>query len=303
MPGMMDGLSTINSVLRTLLAMVIVALLGGGSWIAYQTYNEGDLAKANLEQTKKSLADAEKQLEDVRGELTTKQAQLDDSLREIEAKTATIAQQENQISELNVVIDEKNEVIEKQATAMRLLKQDHRLAIVSVVDQKEEDGQLFTTVRWQEVADDGRPIDQPRTFKLKGDVVKIDAWVVKFDDNYIEEADLIRGTSICLFRGIHGEFPTREEVYPLDQVGSLPNAYRRGGQVSDFEREIWDDFWEISNNPDRAEELGIRAAHGEVVYNKVRPGMKYKVELRSSGGLTLKPLAADEADPTAKPSA
>jgi hypothetical protein len=274
MPGMMDNISTLNSVVRTFLAVV---LLGGASiagLVAYRTFNEGDIAKEELKEAQSKLAEAAQKL----------------------------SQAETQITKLEETIVVKDAEIERQATAMRLLKRDQRLAIVSVVDQKEIDGELLTTVRWVEVDDQNRPIDEPRTFTLKGDIVKVDSWVVKFDDKYIEQEDLIRGTSIVLFKGIYGEFPTREEVNVLDAPGSLPSAYR-GGEVSDFEKQIWQDFWEIANNPERAEELGIRAAHGEVVYNKVRPGMKYKIELRASGGLTMKPLGENEPDPTAKPAA
>ena len=295
MPGLMDNLATLNSMVRTILALVVVGGVGAGGLVAYRTYNEGDIAKNQLEETQKQLADVEAELQD-------KSDQLDIKLRELTAKNERIAQQDSEIQTLNETIDEKNEVIEKQATAMRLLKKDQRKAIVTVLDQKGAGDDMVTTIRWVELNEENQPIDD-RTFDLQGDIVKVDAWVVKFDDKYIEDADLIRGTSICLFRRIHGEFAQPDEVHALDQVGQLPSAYRRGERVSDFEREIWDQFWQIANDPEKAEELGIRAAHGEVVYNKVQPGKKYKLELRASGGLSMKPLGANEPDPTAKPAA
>ena len=295
MSGFMDNVSTVNSVVRTMLALVLVGGAGIGGLFAYRTYNEGDQAKNRLEKAEKDLANVE-------AELKSKSEQLDDKLEELATKNRLIDEQKEEIVDLNDTIDEKNVVIEKQATAMRLLKKDQRKAIISVLKQVGEGEDMVTTIRWVELGEDNHPIDE-RTFDLKGDIVKIDAWVVKFDDQYIEEADLIRGTSICLFRRIHGEFAQRDEVHELDKVGSLPSVYRRGEQVSDFEREIWDDFWVIANDPDKAEELGIRAAHGEVVYNKVKPGKKYKLELRASGGLSMKPLEPDEPDPTAKPAA
>jgi hypothetical protein len=72
-------------------------------------------------------------------------------------------------------------------------------------------------------------------------------------------------------------------------VGSAPRAYARGGQVSNFERKIWDDFWVIANDPSRAEALGIRAAHGQAVSMKVQEGKSYRVELRASDGLSIVP--------------
>jgi hypothetical protein len=288
MPGMMENVSTLNSVVRTFLAVVLVGGAGFASLVAWRTYNEGDIAKEDLKEAQTQLADATKKITEYEAELNTSRVKLKEQGEEIVA--------------LNEDIKIKDAEIERQATAMRLLKRDQRLAIVSVLDQKEVDGELQTTIRWVEVNDQNQPIDQPRTFTLDGDIVKVDSWIVKFDDKYIEQEDLIRGTSIVLFKGIYGEFPTREEVNVLDEPGALPSAYR-AGQVSDFERQIWQDFWEIANDPEKAEQMGIRAAHGEVVYNKVRPGMKYKIELRASGGLTMKPLAEGEADPTASPAA
>ena len=56
-----------------------------------------------------------------------------------------------------------------------------------------------------------------------------------------------------------------------------------------LEKKIWEDFWNIANDSDRAKELGIRAAHGDAVSIKVRKGKSYKVTLRATGDLTLQP--------------
>ena len=291
----MENVATINSLIRTILALVVVGAAGTGGLVAYRTYSAGENAEENLKE-------AEKQLADVRDELKAKSSQLDAKLRELDEKNKTIEEQGEEIVTLNETIDEKNEVIEKQAIAMRLLKKDERKAIVSVVKQTGEGDDLITTVRWVELGDDNRPIDE-RVFDIPGDIVKIDAWVVKFKDEYIEEADLIRGTSICLFRRIHGEYAQKEEVHVLDEFGAPPSVYRKGEQLSDFEREIWENFWDIANDPQRAEELGIRAAHGQINYQKVEAGGKYKIELRASDGLTITRMRPDEPDPTAKPAA
>jgi hypothetical protein len=64
--------------------------------------------------------------------------------------------------------------------------------------------------------------------------------------------------------------------------------------MSDFERAIWSDFWNISNDPERARQMGIRAAHGEAVAARLRIGNKYRVELRASGGLSITPIRIAE---------
>lgn len=68
--------------------------------------------------------------------------------------------------------------------------------------------------------------------------------------------------------------------------------------MTDFEKKIWGDFWNIANNEMVAEELGIRAAHGQAVSMKMQKGKSYKVQLRASDGLSILP---DEKAPPVKP--
>ena len=53
MAGFIESLSTINSLIRTGLAVVIVGLVGAGGWYGYRVYNEGDL---ELKEKYKQLA-------------------------------------------------------------------------------------------------------------------------------------------------------------------------------------------------------------------------------------------------------
>ena len=114
--------------------------------------------------------------------------------------------------------------------------------------------------------------------------------MVKFADEFVEQANLDRSTSICLFRRLFGEHQEPYQGYTLDQVESRPNVYGRDGMVSDFEQQIWSEFWEFANDPTRAAEKGIRAAHGEAVATRLRPGQTYRVLLRASDGLTIQPV-------------
>jgi hypothetical protein len=98
-----------------------------------------------------------------------------------------------------------------------------------------------------------------------------------------------KSTSICLFRRLFGEFQEPHEGYTLDQTGVRPIVYGHD-QMSAFEREIWSRFWEIAAEPDRAAQLGVRAAHGEAVATKLRRGQKYRVTLRASDGLSITPV-------------
>jgi outer membrane murein-binding lipoprotein Lpp len=274
MPGMMENVSTVNSFLRTLIAMVVLGGAGVAGWFGYNTYNAKEIeARAQA----KELADATEKLTKAQNDLAAASA-------EIEQKNATIEEQEAAIQQLNVEVD-------KLEAKLQLLKVDHRLARIRATEQGTDatTGEPFTVIEFVELNDEGQPIDTPREFRIRGDVVYIDNWIVKFDDKYVEEQDLERGTSLVLFRRIFGEMQQPIDGFPLDEVGQAPRAYARGGQMSDFEKKIFGDFWEIANDEERAKEMGIRAAHGQAVSMKVQKDKTYKVQLRASDGLSIVP--------------
>ncbi len=299
-----EALSTVNSLIRTMLALVVVGGLGVGAWWGYSVVDD----RAN------ALAKRDQLLSEANAELGEKQ-------REIEQKDAVIAEKDEllgeketaiaglndeisdlnvEITDLNVEIKQKDEEIEKLDTAMRLLKIDHRKAELRVVSQDHdpESGKLFTTVEFVEVNDDGRPIDQPRQFRLEGDVVYVEAQVVSFEDKYVEQADPLRSTSICVFQRIFGERQKPMDGHSLDKEGARPKAYETGGKISDFEKKIWYDFWTIANDKAKAAELGIRAAYRDAPSMKVQPGKKYQLNLRASGSLSISPGEDDDTPAT-----
>ena len=272
MAGIMESLSTINSFLRTLIALVVVGGVGAGGWYGYTTYNAKEIeARKKTE----ALAAAEKSLSDARQELNQAQADVARQADEIRAKDSEIAALAANVKKLE--------------TALYYLKVDHRVARFTAVDQSKDDatGEIATLIEFVELNDEGQPIDTPRQFRIQGDTVYIDGWVVQFDDKYVEQADLERGTSLLLFKRIFGSGQKPDDGFPLDEVGSAPRKYARGGKMSDFEKKIWDDFWNIANDPAKATALGIKASHGVAPYMKVHKGTTYKIQLRASGQPSL----------------
>ena len=268
MGKVVETVQTINSAVRTFIAVVILGGAGIGGYSFYSKYSERD---RELRESNKALTSAKLELDSAKTELASKIQQVND---------------------LEIDVAEKQERINRLETALQLLKVDQRLARLEIIrqDKNEETGEINTTVRFVELSPNGDTISDPREFKLHGDVIYVYNWIVKFDDTFIEEADLERGTSQCLFRRIFGENQSPIDGYSLDEVGMRPQAYARGGVMSDFEKEIWKDFWEFANDPRRAAEMGIRAANGEAVSVKVREGMKYSLELRASGGMSISPI-------------
>lgn len=251
---MAGALNSIGNFFRGLALLGMVILLGAGSLIEYQAYNRHYQLEEDLRSKKESLAAANLQITKLNGEIVAKN---------------------KQIAELDL--------------AVRLLKVDHRLAEIKVLSQTTDAaGKTSTKIQFTEVDDHGNPIDKPRDFTIDGDIVYVDSWVVKYDDKLVETGDPLRSTSICLFRRLFGESQKPVEGYELDKVGAEPVIYNRGEQVSEQERDIWTRFWDYANDPALAAKSGMRAVNGEAPSTQLRPGKLYKVELRASGGLSIK---------------
>jgi hypothetical protein len=264
-----DTIRTVNSTLRTLLFGALLVGAGLVGWKGYSFYNE----------PQQKLAVKQQELDSARSKLVQREQELATRMEEL-AKLET---------EFQVQVEQ----IDRLETSMRLLKLSHRIARLHVVDQQEnaESGRIETTVKFFEVNDEGAPIDdRRRQFKVEGDRIYVECLVAKFEDKYVEHSDLDRSTAICLFQRIFGEYQQPQEGFELDKIGSSPTSYARGGQMSDFEQQIWGDFWNIANNQKKAAELGIRAAHADAPSTRVRKGKTYELELRSTGEFTLKPV-------------
>jgi hypothetical protein len=289
-----DTISNVNSAFRNLLLALLIGVVGVGGYKAYEVYNE----------PQQKLADKQAELEKISGNL--KKANED------------LAARQQEVASLNTQLTEKSEQLDKLQVAMNLLKVRHRLARLKVIDQHEvpslnpvppttgtESGaskpNLVTKVEFTEINGKGEPIGEPKQFEVAGDMVYVDYLRVTFDDKYIEQSDLDRSTSLALFQRIFGEHQEPAKGFQLDTVGTRPTAYGRGTQTSDFEKKIWDDFWLIANEPQRAAEMGIRAANGDAVSIRVRPGKTYEIDLRTTGDMTIKPVEA--AAPAGAPAA
>lgn len=256
-----ETMRTVNSAVRTLLMIVFLAGAGFLGWKGYSVYN----------QPQEKLAAKERELEQVRLELNSSQEQIENLTADLQAK---------------------QEEVDRLETSMRLLKLNHRIAHIRVLEQTEADdsNRVTTTIEFFEVNDDSSPIGESRTFEIEGDRVYVECLVAKFEDKFVERSDIDRATAICLFQRIFGEYQEPQEGFVLDQVGTRPTSYERGGKISEFEQQIWDDFWNIANDREKAAEMGIRAAHADAPSIRVEPGKTYQIELRATGEFTIRPI-------------
>lgn len=252
MAGFMKAIETVNSAVRTLVAVALVAMLGVAGWFGYSTYNANDLA-----------------------------------MRE---KDREIEERDQRITALEGDLDLAKKKAEKLEVAVRLLKVERRLAVIDVLDQSVgADGKTYTDVEFTEIDDLQQPISQPQRFRLIGKDMYVAGWVVKFEDRFIEANDPDRGMSLFAFKSIFGNEQKPIDGYPLDTPGERPSAFGTREPISDFEKQIWSDFWELAHDEGKKEALGARSLHGAAVFiENARKGWRYKISLRSTGDLDLK---------------
>lgn len=242
--------------LRVMSSLVFLGLVGAGGWWGYDTY----VAKDQL--------------------LQRKNQELAHKAREIQDLEQDVASKVQQIDRLNL--------------ALRLLKVDRRMAQVAVVDQSFDDKTdpekaTSTRFRFVEVDPSGKPIGQSREYTIEGDLLYVDAWIVKFDDELVQEGDPLRSSSLCLFRRLFGEHQKPSDGYTIDPPFERPEIYGGSDQLSTLEEDAWTYFWEYANDPEKASEAGIRAAHGEAPSMKLLKGNIYNLSLRASDGLSITP--------------
>ena len=281
MAGFTQTVSTVNSLIRTLIALAVCAVLGIAGWVGYDAY-----------QSSRSVwFDSQRELIAARQTLAERETTIDEL-------NDSVQKQKQELNELATQLAQSHERIDRLETSLQLLKVDQRLARVAVLRQRTdpESKRIFSTVEFVETNESGEPIDAPRVFEIEGDLIYVDYWVVKFEDKYVEHGTVDRSASICLFRRIFGEHQEPSEGFVIDKVGTRPPAYARDGQMSEFEQTVWNDFWNIANDPQKARFMGIRAAHGEAVSTRLLEGRKYQLKLRASGGLSIAPLETDDAN-------
>jgi hypothetical protein len=278
-----ETISNVNSAMRNLLLLILIGGAGIGGYKAYDLYNA----------PQKQLAERDK-------ELAEQKTKLDTAYKDL----STEQKKNSDLSAKNTQLSSENDRLQ---VAMKLLKVRHRLARLTVLEQKEAPSlnavvpdtgtqanpsptNLMTRVQFVEVNEEGQPIGEPKEFPIRGDMVYVDYLTVNFEDKYIEKSDLDRNTSLALFQRIFGEHQEPVQGFQIDTVGTRPTAYARGKNMSDFEKKIWNDFWLIANDRKRAKEMGIDAIQGKAVAIRVQPGMTYEIDLRATGEMAIRPL-------------
>jgi hypothetical protein len=156
-----------------------------------------------------------------------------------------------------------------------------------VTDVSTVDGVPKTELLFVEYTKDGRELPAKR-FTIEGNKAHIDAMVIKFDRDFVKQNDPLRGHSIVLFHRIFGDQQKPAEGFRIDEPGVVPAIYQDADpQVTAFEKDLWDKFWQLTTDAKLRQEKGVRVANPESVWGPFLPDMLYTVTLEAAGGLNL----------------
>ena len=183
-----------------------------------------------------------------------------------------------------VEAERKNEQLKQ---VIHRLNGERRVADIVVTDQRTVSGSLKTTLLFVEYARDGSALPAKR-FAFDGNVAHIDAMVIKFDGKFVEDNDPLRGRSVALFTRLYGEKQPPDNGLRIDEPDKIPHVYRGADpRVSDFERDLWSNFWKLADDEAYRKEMGVRVAQGEGVWTKFHPDRLYTLTLEADGGLNI----------------
>ena len=185
-------------------------------------------------------------------------------------------------------LDEAVRKTEQLRQIVKHLQAERRVADVIVTDQKLVDGVQKTTLLFVEYARDGTTPLPARRFTVDGNVAHIDALVVKFDRGFVQDNDPLRGQSLALFTRLYGENQPPDKAHRIDPPNQPPDVYRGpDAYVTEFERELWANFWRLADDEAYRNEKGVRVAQGEGVWVPFQPDRLYTLTLESDGGLNI----------------
>lgn len=178
--------------------------------------------------------------------------------------------------------------VEQLKSVVQHLTSEQRVADVLVTDVSGDGTRTYTTLLFQEYARDGSLLP-PRRFTIEGNEAHLDAMVIKFQGKYVEANDPLRGRSIALFTKLFDDKHAPEKGYVIDEPGHIPAVYRGADpKVSEFEQQLWRDFWKLAQDKTYREQMGVDVLQGKSLWWRFEPGNLYTITLQADADLNLR---------------
>lgn len=168
------------------------------------------------------------------------------------------------------------------------LEADSRIAEVLVTEVKydEKSRRNFTTIKFLEYDIKGSPLT-PKYFTFQGNIIQFQSLVIRFDDFYIRKKDELRGRSAYFFWKVFMLDGANTQEFEITKVNDVPLGYKVEGPIYDFEKKLWERFWQYALNPREAKKMGIKNAQIEAPGIMFVPGTIYTMKIEHDGGIRI----------------
>src|SRR3989338_8931657 len=174
------------------------------------------------------------------------------------------------------------------------LAADSRVAEVIVTGVKSDPRtkKTYTTIKFLEYNAKLNPLE-PKYFTFSGNIIQFQSMVIRLDDFYIKKGHPLKGKSAYLFMKAFMLTDKGAETFDITKINETPSGYEIEGAKNNFERRLWQRFWEYALNPQEAKRIGIKNAQIEAPGTKFIPGMIYTIKIEHDGGLRIdaKPMS------------
>lgn len=168
------------------------------------------------------------------------------------------------------------------------LTADSRVAEVIVTNVKRDakTKKAYTTIKFLEYDTKLRPLE-PKYFTFSGDVIQFQSMVIRFDDFYVKKGHPLKGKSAYLFIKAFMLTDNGAETFEITKTNEIPSGYKVADVKNNFEKKIWQKFWEYALNPEKSSKVGIKNAQIEAPGTKFISGMIYTIKIEHDGGLRI----------------
>ncbi|MCK4809653.1 MAG: hypothetical protein KAS99_01795 [Candidatus Omnitrophica bacterium] len=165
---------------------------------------------------------------------------------------------------------------------------DSRVAevLVTKVQFDEKINKTLTTIKFLEYDTAGKPL-KPEYFTFPGNIIQFQSLVIRFDDFYIRNKDLLRGKSVYLFWKVFMLDGPNTLEYEITKAYEIPQGYKTGNAKEPFEKKLWEKFWQYALNPKQAEKMGIKNVQIEAPGTMFVPGTLYTIKIEHDGGIRI----------------
>ena len=188
----------------------------------------------------------------------------------------------------------------REAVANLMDEDQYAQFIVDKIERDAATGAIVTHLRWSEVNSKGQKIGESgeRAIQVLGDDVYVDSWQILFDPDSVKEGDPLRGKSLTLFSRIYGANQRPSDGTPLNVPEKAPSEDEADQHIpghfrptkaspSEFERDLWADFFHLCTDAEYAQERKVRTVQGTAVHKPVVEGKLYRVAINRMGQITI----------------